>query len=164
MAAAIGMLAVAETGWILAPYFRWGALVWILTGALFGARLLATGYVYSVFRDAGGNADLVITELRFGRSRQVCRVRIYDIREIKIYDPASVTAAARSEGKKRIKRIKRPRPDLKKNGVSKVYNYCVDILPARYCLILISEGEMAYIKFSPDDNLINIIKRLILVG
>ena len=165
LAAAIGMLAVSETGWILAPYFRWGSLVWILVGALFGARFLTTGYVYSVFRDVlSGQCDLVISELRFGRSKTVCRVDIFDICSMELYDPAAVIDAARREGKRRIGRIKRPRPDRKKYGSARVYNYCADVLPARYCLIRISGGETAYVKFSPDDRLISIIKRLAPVG
>lgn len=162
IAAAIGMLAVSETGWILAPYFKWGALVWVLVGALFGARLLSTGYVYSIFRDIrGGKADLVISELRFGRSKNVCRIGLYDIREIKIYDPTAVVLAARREGKKRIKKIKRPRPDRKDHRKVKVYNYCVDILPSRYCLMRIAGDECAYIKFSPDDEMLKIIKKYV---
>lgn len=155
MAAAIGMLAVSETGGILAPYFKMGCAAWVLLALLFAARLLSTGYVYSVLRDAnGGAADLVVTEVRLGKSKQVCRVSLFDIKEMKIYDPAAEKERARREGKKRIKRIKRPRPNRKG---ARAYNYCVDVLPARYCLIFVAEG--AYVKFSPDDRLIGIIKR-----
>ena len=162
IAAAVGMLAVAETGWILAPYFRCGAFVWILAGALFGARLLSTGYVYSIFRDIGsGEVDLVINELRFGRSKNVCRVGLFDISKIEIYDPAAVISAARREGKKRIKRIKRPRPRRLGERAFKSYNYCVDVLPAHYCLVWISGSEDACVKFSPDDAILEIIKKYV---
>ena len=156
LAAAVGMLAVSETGEILAPWFRAGAAAWVLAAFLFAARLLATGYVYSILRDPNGvKADLLITELRFGKPRQVCRVSLFDIKEMKIYDPAAEKEKARREGKKRIKRIKRPRPDKK----ARVYNYCVDILPTRYCLIFVAEG--AYVKFSPDGRMIGIIEKYI---
>ena len=163
IAAAVGMLAVSETGWIPAPYFRWGAAVCILVGALFGARFLATGYVYSVFRDVySGRVDLVISELRFGKSKSVCRVDLFDIRSMEIYDPVAVIAAARRDGKKRIKRPRRPRPDRKKHGSAKVYNYCADVLPTRYCLVFVSGDENAYVKFNPDEKMTDIIKRLTL--
>ena len=78
---------------------------------------------------------------------------------MKVYDPAAENEKARREGKKRIKRIKRPHPDRKNNGRVKVYNYCVDVLPSRYCLILISGGELSCVKFSPDDRMISIIQK-----
>ena len=156
LAAAIGMLAVSETGGILSVFFRAGAAVWVLLALLFAARLLATGYVYSILRDPdSGEADLLITELRFGKPRQVCRVSLFDIKEMKIYDPAAEKEKARREGKKRIKRIKRPRPDKR----ARAYNYCTDVLPTKYCLIYVSEG--AYVKFSPDERMRGIIEKYI---
>ena len=152
LAAAVGMLAVAETGELRAPWFRAVSAVWVLAAFLFASRLLATGYVYSILRDPNsGKAELLITELRFGKSRNVCRVSLFDIKEMKIYDPVFEREMARREGKKRIKRIKRPRPDKK----ARVYNYCVDILPARYCLIFVAEG--AYVKFSPDERMMGVM-------
>ena len=156
LAAAIGMLAVSETGGILAPFFKVGCAAWVLVAFLFAARFLATWYVYSILRDPnGGEADLLITELRFGKSRQVCRVSLFDIKEMKIYDPAAEKEKARREGKKRIKRIKRPRPDKR----ARAYNYCTDVLPTKYCLIYVSEG--AYVKFSPDERMRGIIEKYI---
>ena len=157
-AGAFGMLAVSEGGWILAPYFKAGAAVWLLLGMLFAARFLATGYVYSIFRDVySGKSDLVISELRFGRSKTVCRVSLFDIKELRIYDPAAQAESARLEGKKRPKRCKRPRPDRKKHGGVRAYNYCVDVLPVRYSLLLVSGNETAYLRFSPDRVISDII-------
>ena len=156
LAAAIGMLAVSETGGILAVFFRTGAAVWVLVALLFAARFLATWYTYSILRDPNsGEADLLITEFRLGKTRNVCRVSLFDIKSIKVYDPAAEIEKARLEGKKRIKRIKRPKPD---KGV-KTYDYCTDILPAKYCLIFVAEG--AFIKFSPDERMIGMIEKYI---
>ena len=152
------MLAVSGTGWILAPYFKAGAAVWFMAGVLYAVRLLATGYAYSIFRDAdSGVADLVIAELRFGKSKTVCRVSLFDVKEMRVYDPVADVYRARSEGKRRIKRSKRPRPDRKAYPSAKGYNYCVDVFPAKYCLIRISGDETEYVKFMPDRVIINAI-------
>ena len=153
IAAAIGMLAVSETGGILAPYFKWGALVWVLIGALFALRLLSVGYVYAIFRNASsGELDLVINEIRFGNSKTVCRVSLFDIKEAIDYD------SSRKEFRgKRKKRQRRVRPNRKKYGKGRYYNYCVDIIPSKYCLLHISGNDGAYIKFSPDETMTEII-------
>ena len=150
VAAAIGMLAVSEVEFFLSPYFKAGAAVWVLIGALFALRLLSTGYVYSIFRDVnGGKFDLVINEIRVGRSKTVCRVSLFDIKEILDYD-----SARKGPRGKRRKEKRQKRPHAK----GKTYNYCVDILPSNYCLLRISGAENAYIKFSPDETMLEIIK------
>ena len=155
IAAAIGMLAVSETGGILAPYFKWGALIWVLVGALFAFRLLSTGYVYSIFRDVNsGKLDLVINEIRFGNSRTVCRTSLFDIKEMLEYDSSRKEPRGKRKKEKRQKRI---HPNRKKYGKGRCYNYCVDILPSNYCLLRISGSEDAYIKFSPDKTMTEII-------
>ena len=150
IAAAIGMLAVSETGWILAPLFIAGAAAWALLGILFALRLLGTGYVYSIFRNSiSGELDLMISEVRLGKSKTVSRISLFDIKSILVYDASE---------KSRKSRQKRPRPDRKRFGSLPVYNYCVDVFPQRYCLLMIGGGEVAYIKFSPDAKMIDIIK------
>ncbi len=145
LAAALGMVAVSGTGGILAPYFKSGAAVWALAGVLFTLRLLGTTYVYSIFRDASrGEIDLVISEVRFGKSKGVCRVSLFDIEEIFEYNSS--------------KKDKHPRPNRKKRSMGRLYNYCADVLPSRYCLLRISGNEASYIKFSPDETMLNIIK------
>ena len=156
VAAAIGMLAVSEVEFFLSPYFRWGAIVWVLVGALFAFRLLSTGYVYSVFRNVNsGKLDLVINEIRFGSSRTVCRVSLFDIKEVLEYDSCRKEPRGKRKKEKRQRRV---RPNRKKYGKGRCYNYCVDILPSNYCLIRISGEETAYIKFSPDEIMTRIIK------
>ena len=145
IATAVGMVLVSGAGGVLAPYFKSGATVWALAGVLFALRFFGTGYVYSIFRDAnGGEIDLAISELRFGRSKNVCRISLYDIEEIFEYN--------HSEKKKKA------RQKRKKMGTGRLYNYCADILPPQYCIIRISGSEGAYIKFSPDETMLNIIK------
>ena len=149
--AAIGMLAVSEVEFFLSPYFKLGAVAWVLVGALFALRLLSTGYVYSIFRDEeSGSLDLVINELRFGSSRVVCRVSLFDIKELFEYD--SCRKETRGKRKKQ-RRQKRPR------AKGKCYNYCADILPSEYCLLRTSGTEEACIKFSPDKYMLEIIDR-----
>ena len=145
LAAALGMVLVSGTGGVLAPYFKSGAAVWALAGVLFAIRLLGTGYVYSIFRDTySGEVDLVVNELRFGRSKNVYRISLYDIEEIFEYNHSE------KKKKPRFKRLKR--------GTGRLYNYCADILPPQYCILYVSGSEGAYIKFSPDETMINIIK------
>ena len=146
--AAIGMLAVSEVEFFLSPYFKLGAVIWVVAGALFALRLLSTGYVYSIFRDEeSGARDLVINELRFGSSRVVCRISLFDIKEVLEYDASRKETRGK---RKKPKRQKRPR------GKGRCYNYCTDILPSKYCLV---RTEEAYIKFSPDEYMIEIIDR-----
>ncbi len=148
--AAIGMLAVSETGGMLATYFKTGAAVWLLAGILFALRLLSTGYVYSIFREINsGGLDLVINELRFGVSKTVCRISLFDIKEIIEYDSMKRIPSGKRKKGKRQKRVR---------AKGRCYNYCVDILPSKYCLLHISGAEDAYIKFSPDEVMLNIIK------
>ena len=156
VAAAIGMLGVSEVDFFLSSYFKAGAIIWVLVGALFALRLLSTGYVYSIFRDTySGEIDLVINEIRFGNSKTVCRVSLFDIKEMLEYDSCSKEPRGKRGKKKRQRRV---RPDRKKYGIGKCYNYCVDILPSKYCLIRISGAENAYIKFSPDGRMTEIVK------
>jgi hypothetical protein len=149
-AAAIGMLAVSETGWILAPIFKLGSTAWALLGILFACRLLGTGYVYSMFRNSvSGDIDLLISERRLGKYKIVCRTSLFDVKNMLVYD--------RTE-KDLKKRTKKPKPDRKRYGRLPLYNYCVDVFPQKYCLLLISKGEASYIKFSPDKRMLEIIK------
>lgn len=158
VAAAIGMLAVSEFGGMLAPYFKIGATVFVLVGILFAARLLATGYVYAIFKDAqSGQLDLVINEKRLGKSKIVCRISLYDIKEILEYDSSKKVPRGK---RKKLKRQRRVRPCRKKNGTGRCYNYCQDILPSKYCVLRVSGGESAYIKFSPDETMLRLIKTI----
>ena len=157
IAAAFGMLAVSHFSSILSPYFKAFATVWLIVAALAAKRYLTTGYSYLIFRRNGGNdADLVIYELRFGEAKTVCRVSLFDVKELAVYDPVAELIEARRKGIKRPKRPRRPRP-RRESGASRAYDYCVDILPAKYCLILVSEG--AYVKFSPDGEMLALMKR-----
>lgn len=155
VAAAIGMLAVSEVGGVLSPYFKAGATAWVLVGTLFALRLLSTGYVYAIFRDAySSKLDLVISEIKLGKSKAVCRISLYDIKEILEYDSSRKVQRGK---RNKFKRQKRVRPD-RKNGEGKYYNYCQDILPTKYCILRVSGSETAYIKFSPDETMLSIIK------
>ena len=152
------MLAVSETGGILASYFKAGAAAWVLVGLLFAVRLFSAGYVYAIFRDVySGKMDLVINEHRFGRSRIVCRVSLYDIKEIVEYDSSRKMPRGKRQ---KLKKQKRVSPDRKKNGERRYYNYCTDVLPSKYCILRVSGSESAYIKFSPDETMINVIKNV----
>lgn len=149
-AAAIGMLAVSETGWILAPIFKLGSTAWALLGILFACRLLGTGYVYSIFRNSiSGELELLVSERHLGKSKIVCRISLFDVKDMLVYDASE---------KDHKKRTKRPRPDRKRYGRIPTYNYCVDVFPQKYCLLLVSSLETSYIKFSPDERMLDIIK------
>ena len=152
IAAAMGMLGVSEIDFFLSPYFKAGAAVWVLVGALFAVRLLTTGYAYSIFRDeTSGARDLVINEIRFGSSKTVCRVSLFDIREFSEYDASQRVPSKRG---KKGKRPKRPR------AKGRCYNYCVDVIPARFCIVRIAGSRAECIKFSPDEIMINYIKSM----
>lgn len=140
-ATALAMVAVSGMGGMLAPYFKSGAAIWALAGVLFALRLLGTTYVYSIFRDATrGDIDLVISEVRFGRSRSVCRISLFDIEEIF------------------FEKSKRSRFKRKKRGTGRLYNYCADVFPSKYCILRISGNERSYIKFSPDETISDILR------
>ena len=155
---AISMFAASGIGGRLAHCFVGAAIVWLYAGFLIGERVLTRGYVYSIVRDPYTEKDdLVIHRLHLGRSSAVCRIALESIRELSEYDPIREKKKAALAGKRRMKKIKRPRPDLKTHRSAQVYDYCADIIPARYCLIR-TETE-GYIRFTPDDTMIEIIKQ-----
>jgi len=115
------------------------------TGAFLIGFVLLDRYAFTTFSysleandSVPGRMDFVVSSVRYGRIRTVCRVSVSDVTDIVKYDKKRKSAA----------------------GVKK-YNYCPDMVGNnRYVLSLDDDGP-AEIRFSPDEKAENIIKNII---
>ena len=121
--------------------------IFALTGAVFVAtRYLAKSFVYSVNQNSENSLDLDILEITNGGKKQitVCRIFINNITEyhqINKTDKYSVNTEQTL-----IKKAKQDRV--------KIFNYCPDINPVNYSIIIGEEcGEKFLIKLTPDETL-----------
>ena len=111
-----------------------------LIGFVLLDRYAFTTFSYSLEANDSvpGRMDFVVSSVRYGRIRTVCRVSVSDVTDIVKYDKKRKSAA----------------------GVKK-YNYCPDrVGNNRYVLSLDDDGP-AEIRFSPDEKTVNIIKNII---
>ncbi len=79
-------------------------------------------YVYAVTKNGEDGYDLTVTELKRRSRITVCRIALESI--IEIHDVTK-------ENKNIVKELRKGR---------KLFNYCVDISPARACVLLSDEG------------------------
>ena len=105
-------------------------------------RYTLTGYIYSIIPTDDGGYDLTVTEARRKSRITVCRISLSGIERTEI-----ITA----ENKKDL--------SAKTKGY-KVFNYCVDLAPAKYICIFAEEcGEKFALKLNHDKKLIDLISR-----
>ena len=142
---------------VFAPIMGAVSSVFLFLTIAFSVRLLGTRYAYRVVIDSRGDGDLVIYELHgyFGkysntkRTRTVCRVSLYDIREV-------ISLEKSKEGKKKIRATKKR---IRKEKAA-LYNYCTDIFSEKYSIIkIVDDDDIFYIRFSPDEKMLGLISR-----
>ena len=105
-------------------------------------RYTLTSYIYSIIITDDGKYDLTVTEARRKSRITVCRVSLSGIEKTEIIN---------AENKKELKAQIEGR---------KVFNYCIDLAPAKFLCIFGEEcGEKYAIKLSCDDGLEDIISR-----
>lgn len=142
---------------VFAPIMGAVSSVFLFLAVAFAVRLLGTRYAYRVVIDSRGEGDLVIYELRgyFGkysntkRTKTVCRVSLYDIREV-------ISLEKSKKGKKELRATKKR---IRKEKAA-LYNYCTDIFLTKYTILRIADGDEAfYVRFSPDEKMLAFINR-----
>lgn len=135
--------------------FRWG--IQLITIMAFAAvifiisRYMAKSFLYAVFQDAD-ELDFTVTEITNGGRKQitVCRIGISNIEEAYRID-CSV-----SENAEKAKDIQK---QAKSDG-RKAFNYCPDINPTEFCILLVEEcGEKFILKLSYDAKLWEYLKK-----
>ena len=111
-----------------------------LAGFVIIDRFAFTSFSYSIEANDSvpGGLDFVVTSVRYGRIRTVCRVSASDLTDIFKYD-------------KKAKAEK---------GIRK-YNYCPDLARNNMYVLTVDDGSLAEIRFSPDEETVNIIKNII---
>ena len=121
--------------------------IFSLTGAVFVAtRYLAKNFVYSVNQNDNPSPDLDIIEITNGGKKQitVCRISINNITEY--YQINKTDKNSTNTEQALIKKAKQDRV--------KIFNYCPDINPLQYSIIIGEEcGEKYLIKLTPDEKL-----------
>ena len=126
--------------------------IFALTAAVFIAtRYLAKSFVYSVNQNDNATLDLYVTEITNGGKKQitVCRIGIIGIEESYVINKTE---------KSSIDTEKALIKNAKQDGV-KIFNYCPDINPVKYSIIIGEEcGEKYLIKLSFDDKLCEYLK------
>ena len=115
--------------------------IWAFACAFIVAdRYLLTSYTYILEENENGGADFVVSELHFKKRRTVCRISVLDIAEI-------------SQNDKKNKFV------FPKNV--RKYNYSSELLGNKYTVLRVEdEGSSAFIKFSPDEKMIFLIRKL----
>lgn len=134
--------------------FRWVFQllgVFSLVGVVYViTRYVAKSFVYTVWRNDDGTADLTVCELTNGKKRTtVCRIGIGNITEAHLLYPE------KSDDKIKEKELStNARAEHRKS-----FDYCHDIKPSPVCILLAEEcGEPLLIKLSPDEQLFAYLK------
>ena len=110
------------------------------------SRYIAKSFLYTVVKNDDDTLDLTVTELtNAGRKKiTVCRIAIANIEEAHLIDSTLSESIAKVEA-------------LQKKAKSehrKSFNYCPDINPSEFCILLVDEcGEKFILKLSPDATL-----------
>ena len=129
--------------------FRWG--VQLITIVAFVAvifiisRYLAKSFLYAIFKDEDA-LDFTVTEITNGGRKQitVCRIGLSSIEEAYRLD------CSIHENAEKAKAIQK---QAKSDG-RKAFNYCPDINPTDFCILLVEEcGEKFILKLSYDAKL-----------
>ena len=116
------------------------AIIFIIT------RYIAKNFLYSVVRSDNDGVDFTVTEItNGGRSKiTVCRISVSGIESAEVFDRNDSNA---------IQHQKEIEKKAKKEG-RKSFNYCPDINPVQYSIIIGEEcGEKFLIKLTPDEML-----------
>lgn len=118
------------------------SLVILAFAILILIRYVLTRYIYCVIPTDGGDFDLTVTEAKRKSRITVCRISLSGIERVTVIN---------SEKKKTL-------PEMTKGY--KVFNYCVDIAPERYCCVFAEEcGEKLVLKLSYDEQLFAILSK-----
>lgn len=110
------------------------------------SRYIAKSFLYAIAENADGTLDLTVTEItNAGRTKiTVCRIALANIEKAQLVNralPESMEKAAELSQKA-------------KSEHRKSFNYCPDINPSEFCIILVEEcGEKFILKLSPDATL-----------
>lgn len=123
--------------------YRWimqlCALFMLAMALMLLGRFVFKRYQYSVISGDGGGFDLTVTELTRRSRITVCRISLSGIESVLIVNGSDKTT------KKDIR---------KRSSGRKVFNYCVDMSPAKYICVFAEEcGEPLLIKLSYDETL-----------
>ena len=129
--------------------YRWimqlAALLMLATALMLLGRFVFKRYQYSLIAKDDGGFDLTVTEIARRSRITVCRISLSGI------ESASLIAGSDKAAKKDIR---------KRSSGRKVFNYCVDMSPAKYICIFANEcGESLLIKLSYDSALFEILER-----
>lgn len=123
------------------------SIVAFTAGIFIATRFLAKSFLYSIVQTGDETLDFTVCEITNGGKSQitVCRVALKNIQE------AYSVNRTEKESVSREKEIIRA---AKRNGI-KIFNYCPDINPTKYCIILGEEcGEKFLVKITPDDTIV----------
>ena len=111
------------------------------------SRYMAKSFLYAILQTDDGALDFTVTEItNAGRTQiTVCRIALSNIEEVHLLDRSISEHVEKLEA-------------LKKNAKSdgrKSFNYCPDINPTEFSILLVEEcGEKLLLKLSPDSTLL----------
>lgn len=121
--------------------FMRGIGLWLF----FGGYAIADRFVFTSFsyyleenEDVPGQCDFTVVAVKYKKRRVVCRISVDQIIEIK----------------------EKKRGDKRPRGVKK-YNYCPDLAGKNRYILHVEDDDEAFISFSPDETMVNIIKNII---
>ena len=130
----------------LISIFAFVAVIFIIS------RYVAKSFIYAIVEAEDGTLDFTVTEVtNAGRTRiTVCRIGVNNIEKAHLFDRSipghderakAIQATAKSDGRKS-------------------FNYCPDVNPTEFCILLVEEcGEKFIFKLSPDATLWEYLKR-----
>ena len=110
------------------------------------SRYMAKSFLYTIVQNDDGTLDLNIAEItNAGRKKiTVCRIALANIEEAVLVS-ASIPESVEKSG---------VLTQRAKSEHRKSFNYCPDINPSEFCIILVEEcGEKFILKLSPDATL-----------
>lgn len=149
-----GIASVDQT--VFSVYFGALSSLLLFLAVVISVRFIGTRYVYKITLTSFGG-ELSVCELRgfFGKSgevrshRTVCRVSLFDIREVDTFDRTDES----------LKKLKKTKKSIRRARAS-VYNYLPDVFADEYALIKIENADgISYIKLSYDEEFIKLIKK-----
>ena len=124
----------------LISVFAFVAIIFIIS------RYVAKSFIYAIVKTDDDTLDFTVTEVtNAGRTHiTVCRIALSSIEEAHLLDRSIPEQASKAK-------------ELQKSAISdgrKSFNYCPDINPTDFCILLVEEcGEKILIKLSYDPTL-----------
>ncbi len=128
-------------------HYRWimqlASITMLAVALMLLGRFVFKRYQYSLRESEDGRCDLLVTEVTRRTQVTVCRISLSGIERVKI-------ASATDKSSKR---------DIRGSSSGrKVFNYCVDMRPAKYLCVFAEEcGEPLLIKLSYEDTLLEML-------